>query len=286
MLFIVQVVRYLRGDPSFSLVGAKLPRGILLCGPPGTGKTLLARAVAGEARVPFFSTSASEFVEIFVGRGAARVRALFQEARKVQPSIIFIDELDALGGSRNSGFNEERDQALNQLLTELDGFDKSGKVLVLAATNRPEILDPALVRPGRISRKVEVGIPSEDGRKAILQVHMRGKPIEEDPEALTNFLSRVTQGFSGAGLASLVNDAALLAARRGDRLFLLPFKSLHFLFVCEGYVFKILKGAKELSLADFRDALERGKKDQNLLQEVKGLSNPFQEFLSWSTRVS
>lgn len=184
-------------------------------GPPGTGKTLLARAVAGEAGVPFFSVSASEFVELFVGRGAARFRDLFNVARKSAPSIIFIDELDAVGGKRGRSFNDERDQTLNQLLTEMDGFESDMKVVVIGATNRPEALDPALCRPGRFSRKVLVGEPNEEGRKKILAVHLRGVPLEEDPQLISELVASLTPGFVGADLANIVNEAALLAARRG-----------------------------------------------------------------------
>ncbi|KAL6845844.1 hypothetical protein ACP4OV_024419 [Aristida adscensionis] len=212
---LVEIVSCLHGSLNYKKLGAKLPRGVLLVGPPGTGKTLLARAVAGEAGIPFFSVSASEFVEVFVGRGAARVRDLFKEAKEAAPSIIFIDELDAVGGSRGRSFNDERDQTLNQLLTEMDGFDSDMKVIVMAATNRPKALDAALCRPGRFSRKVVVGIPDLEGRKRILAVHLREIPLEEDPEIISDLVANVTQGLVGADLANIVNEAALLAARRG-----------------------------------------------------------------------
>lgn len=212
---LVEIVSYLRGAINFRKLGAKLPKGILLVGPPGTGKTLLARAVAGEAGVPFFAASASEFVEMFVGRGAARIRDLFNGARKCSPSIIFIDELDAVGGRRGRSFNDERDQTLNQLLTEMDGFESETGVLVIAATNRPEALDPALCRPGRFSRKVFVKEPDLRGREQILAVHMRGVPIEGDLEVVKSMLASITGGFVGADLANVVNEAALLAVREG-----------------------------------------------------------------------
>ncbi|KAI3824109.1 hypothetical protein L1987_05558 [Smallanthus sonchifolius] len=212
---LMEIVLCLKGSINYNKLGAKLPRGVLLVGPPGTGKTLLARAVAGEAGVPFFTVSASEFVEMFVGRGAARIRDLFNVARKNAPSIIFIDELDAVGGKRGRSFNDERDQTLNQLLTEMDGFESDVNVIVIAATNRPEALDPALCRPGRFSRKVFVGEPDENGRRKILAVHLRGIPLEEDTFIICNLVASLTQGFVGADLANIVNEAALLAARRG-----------------------------------------------------------------------
>ncbi|KAL7610545.1 hypothetical protein Lser_V15G12873 [Lactuca serriola] len=212
---LMEIVLCLQGSINYNKLGAKLPRGVLLVGPPGTGKTLLARAVAGEAGVPFFTVSASEFVEMFVGRGAARIRDLFNVARKNSPSIIFIDELDAVGGKRGRSFNDERDQTLNQLLTEMDGFESDVNVIVIAATNRPEALDPALCRPGRFSRKVFVGEPDEIGRRKILSVHLRGIPLEEDSTIICNLVASLTQGFVGADLANIVNEAALLAARRG-----------------------------------------------------------------------
>jgi ATP-dependent Zn protease len=212
---LMEIVSCLQGAINFSKLGAKLPKGVLLVGPPGTGKTLLARAVAGEAGVPFFAASASEFVEMFVGRGAARIRDLFNVASKCAPSIIFIDELDAVGGRRGRGFNDERDQTLNQLLTEMDGFESNTAVLVIAATNRPESLDPALCRPGRFSRRVFVIEPDLNGRRKILAIHLRGIPLEEDPEVICNMVASITSGFVGADLANVVNEAALLAARQG-----------------------------------------------------------------------
>ncbi|EEF36382.1 Cell division protease ftsH, putative [Ricinus communis] len=212
---LMEIVSCMQGAINYQKLGAKIPRGVLLVGPPGTGKTLLARAVAGEAGVPFFSVSASEFVELFVGRGAARIRDLFKVARKSAPSIIFIDELDAVGGKRGRSFNDERDQTLNQLLTEMDGFESDMKVVVIAATNRPEALDQALCRPGRFSRKVLVGEPDEEGREKILSVHLRGVPLEEDTDLICNLVASLTPGFVGADLANIVNEAALLAARRG-----------------------------------------------------------------------
>lgn len=212
---LMEIVLCLQGAINYNKLGARLPRGVLLVGPPGTGKTLLARAVAGEAGVPFFSVSASEFVELFVGRGAARIRELFNVARKCAPSIIFIDELDAVGGRRGRSFNDERDQTLNQLLTEMDGFESDTKVIVIAATNRPEALDQALCRPGRFSRKVLVGEPDEEGRRKILAVHLRDVPLEEDKQLICNLVASLTQGLVGADLANIVNEAALLAARRG-----------------------------------------------------------------------
>ncbi|KAL5080389.1 hypothetical protein RYX36_008810 [Vicia faba] len=213
---LMEVVSCLQGDINYQKVGAKLPRGVLLVGPPGTGKTLLARAVAGEADVPFFTVSASEFVEMFVGRGAARIRDLFSTARKNAPSIIFIDELDAVGGKRGRSFNDERDQTLNQLLTEMDGFESEMRVVVIAATNRPEVLDPALCRPGRFSRKVFVGEPDEEGRRKILAVHLKGVPLEEDANIICQLIATLTAGLVGADLANIVNESALLAARRGS----------------------------------------------------------------------
>jgi cell division protease FtsH len=214
-----EVVDFLRNPDKYQRLGGRIPHGVLLSGLPGTGKTLLARAVAGEAEVPFFSMAASEFVEAIVGVGASRVRDLFTEAKKEAPAIVFIDELDAIGRSRTagvagfSGGNDEREQTLNQILTEMDGFDSSTSVIVIAATNRPEILDPALLRPGRFDRRVAVQPPDRTGRQKILEVHTRGVPLAPDVE-----LSRIaasTPGMVGADLANLVNEAALLAARRG-----------------------------------------------------------------------
>jgi cell division protease FtsH len=191
------------------------PRGVLMVGPPGTGKTLLARAVAGEAGVPFFAITGSGFVELFVGVGASRVRDLFADAKKRAPAIIFIDEIDAIGQRRGAGFatNDEREQTLNQLLAEMDGFDRSTGIVVLAATNRPEILDPALLRPGRFDRNVEIPLPNQKERAAILAVHSRGKPIGNDVDV--DAVARATPGFSGADLANLVNEAAIFAVRGG-----------------------------------------------------------------------
>jgi cell division protease FtsH len=211
-----EVVEFLKHPERFRKMGAKVPRGVLLVGPPGTGKTLLARAVAGESGVPFFSINGSEFIELFVGVGAARVRELFEEAKKVAPAIIFIDEIDAVGRSRGAGLgggHDEREQTLNQLLSEMDGFARNDLTVVLAATNRPDVLDPALLRPGRFDRRVIVDRPELGARKAILAVHTRGKPLSDDVELDT--VARNTPGFSGADLANLVNEAALSATRRG-----------------------------------------------------------------------
>ncbi len=211
-----EIVDFLRDPEGYGSLGARVPKGVLLVGPPGTGKTLLARAVAGEAGVTFFSISGSEFVEMFVGVGAARVRDLFEQARKSAPAIIFIDELDALGRARSSGQiaggHDEREQTLNQLLTELDGFDPSSGIVLLAATNRPEILDPALLRAGRFDRQVLVDKPDKAGRIAILKVHM--KKVRLAPEVDAEKVAALSAGFSGADLANLVNEAALLATRR------------------------------------------------------------------------
>mgnify|MGYP005849279019 CR=1 FL=1 len=210
-----EVVEFLKNPRKFSELGARIPKGVLLFGAPGTGKTLLARAVAGEAGVPFFSISGSDFVEMFVGVGAARVRDLFDQAKKNAPCIVFIDEIDAVGRQRGAGLgggHDEREQTLNQLLVEMDGFNPNDGIIVLAATNRPDILDPALLRPGRFDRQVVVDMPDINGRKAILKVHARGKPLAEDVDL--DVLARRTPGFSGADLANLVNEAALLAARQ------------------------------------------------------------------------
>jgi cell division protease FtsH len=212
---LIEIVDFLRAPADYGKLGARMPKGVLLVGPPGTGKTLLARAVAGEAEVPFFSISGSEFVEMFVGVGAARVRDLFEQAGKSAPAIIFIDELDALGRARGSGIyggNDEREQTLNQLLVELDGFDQTSGLVLLAATNRPEILDPALLRAGRFDRQVLVDRPDKLGRIAILKVHMKKVTVSIDVEV--EKVAELTTGFSGADLANLVNEAALLATRR------------------------------------------------------------------------
>ena len=206
---------FLADSDKFRAMGAKIPKGVLLFGPPGTGKTLLAKAVAGEAGRPFFSISGSDFVEMFVGVGASRVRDLFEQAKQNSPAIIFIDEIDAVGRHRGAGLgggHDEREQTLNQLLVELDGFDTNTGVIVIAATNRPDILDPALLRPGRFDRQIVIDSPDIKGRKAILEVHARGKPLE--PEIDLEVLARRTPGFTGADLANLINEAALLAARR------------------------------------------------------------------------
>jgi cell division protease FtsH len=212
-----EVVAFLRDPKSFGRLGARIPKGVLLIGPPGTGKTLLARAVAGEAGVPFFSISGSEFVEMFVGVGAARVRNLFEQARRAAPCIIFIDELDALGRSRVPGAfggYDEKEQTLNQLLAELDGFDPSTGVILLAATNRPEVLDPALLRPGRFDRQVLVDRPDRSGRREILKVHVAKV---QPPNVDLDQIAGLTPGFTGADLANLVNEAAIVATRRkGD----------------------------------------------------------------------
>jgi cell division protease FtsH len=213
-----EVVEFLKYPERFQALGARIPKGVLLFGPPGTGKTLLARAVAGEAGVPFFSISGSEFVEMFVGVGASRVRDLFDQAKRHAPCIIFIDEIDAVGRHRGAGLgggHDEREQTLNQILVEMDGFDTNTNVIVIAATNRPDILDPALLRPGRFDRRVTIDNPDIRGRTAILDVHSKGKPIEKDVDMQE--ISRQTPGFSGADLANLVNEAALLAARRNKK---------------------------------------------------------------------
>jgi cell division protease FtsH len=241
---LTEVVDFLRNPAKYHQLGARLPRGVLLIGPPGTGKTLTARAVAGEAGVPFYSISASEFVEMFVGVGASRVRDLFEKAKASAPAIIFIDELDAVGRQRFAGLggsNDEREQTLNQLLVEMDGFDTNQEVIVMAATNRPDVLDPALLRPGRFDRQVTVGLPDRKGREAILVIHSRGIPIAKEVDLAA--IARATTGFSGADLSNLVNEAALTAARRNR---------------------------KEILNADFDEAL-----DKVLLGTVRsGLANP------------
>ncbi len=210
-----EVVEFLREPQKFIALGARIPKGVLLVGPPGTGKTLLAKAVSGEAGVPFFSISGSEFVEMFVGVGASRVRDLFEQAKRHSPCIIFVDEIDAVGRQRGAGLggsHDEREQTLNQMLVEMDGFDTDTNVIIMAATNRPDILDPALLRPGRFDRRVVLDRPDVRGREAILKVHTRGKPI--DPHVDLSLLARATPGFVGADIENLVNEAAILAARR------------------------------------------------------------------------
>jgi cell division protease FtsH len=214
-----ELVEFLRDPGKFQRLGGKIPRGVLMVGPPGTGKTLIARAIAGEAKVPFFTISGSDFVEMFVGVGASRVRDMFDQAKKSSPCIIFIDEIDAVGRHRGAGLgggHDEREQTLNQLLVEMDGFEGGEGVIVIAATNRPDVLDPALLRPGRFDRQVTVGLPDIKGREQILKVHMRKVPLGDDVEAAV--LARGTPGFSGADLANLVNEAALFAARGNRRL--------------------------------------------------------------------
>ena len=215
---LAEIVEFLKRPQQFNALGAKIPKGVLLVGPPGTGKTLLAKAVAGEAHVPFFSISGSDFVEMFVGVGASRVRDLFDTAKKNSPAIVFIDEIDAVGRQRGAGLgggNDEREQTLNQLLVELDGFGANEGVIVIAATNRRDVLDPALLRPGRFDREVYVGYPDVDGREAILKVHAKNKPLAPDVDLRT--IAQTTTGFVGADLANLVNEAALLAAKRGKK---------------------------------------------------------------------
>ena len=213
-----EVVEFLKYPEKFAALGARIPRGVLLLGPPGTGKTLLSRAVAGEAGVPFFSISGSEFVEMFVGVGASRVRDLFEQAKRNAPCIVFVDEIDAVGRMRGSGLggsHDEREQTLNQILVEMDGFDTNTNVIVLAATNRPDILDPALLRPGRFDRQVILDRPDIRGREAILQVHSKGKPLEDEVDLMV--IAKQTPGFTGADLANLVNEGAILAARRNKK---------------------------------------------------------------------
>ena len=213
-----EIVEFLRSPQKFQALGGRIPRGVLLVGPPGTGKTLLAKAIAGEARVPFYSISGSEFVEMFVGVGAARVRDLFEQAKRNAPCLIFIDEIDAVGRHRGAGLgggHDEREQTLNQILAEMDGFDTNANVIVLAATNRPDILDPALIRPGRFDRHIVIDLPDIKGRKAILEVHAKGKPLAKEVDLET--LAKETPWFSGADLANLINEAAILAARRNRK---------------------------------------------------------------------
>src|SRR5690348_6617279 len=213
-----ELVEFLRDPAKFQTLGGRIPRGVLMVGQPGTGKTLLAKAIAGEAKVPFFTISGSDFVEMFVGVGASRVRDMFEQAKKHAPCIIFIDEIDAVGRHRSAGLgggNDEREQTLNQLLVEMDGFEANEGVILIAATNRPDVLDPALLRPGRFDRQVVVPNPDVVGREKILKVHMRKVPLASDVDA--KIIARGTPGFSGADLANLVNEAALMAARRGKR---------------------------------------------------------------------
>ena len=214
-----ELVEFLRDPGKFQRLGGHIPRGVLMVGQPGTGKTLLAKAVAGEAKVPFFTISGSDFVEMFVGVGASRVRDMFEQAKKHAPCIIFIDEIDAVGRHRGSGMgggHDEREQTLNQLLVEMDGFEPNDGIIVIAATNRPDVLDPALLRPGRFDRQVVVGLPDIRGREQILKVHMRKVPLGEDVNP--SLIARGTPGFSGADLANLVNEASLFAARSNKRL--------------------------------------------------------------------
>ncbi|MCH8050364.1 ATP-dependent zinc metalloprotease FtsH [Patescibacteria group bacterium] len=215
---LLEIVDFLKSPKKFLDIGARIPKGIILMGAPGTGKTLLARAVAGEANVPFFTISGSEFVEMFVGVGASRVRDLFKTAKKTSPAIIFIDEIDAVGRVRGTGVgggNDEREQTLNQILVEMDGFEQNEKVIVIAATNRPDVLDPALLRPGRFDRRVTIDLPDRKDREAILEVHARKKPFTEDVKLIV--IAERTPGFSGADLASIMNEGAILAAREGRK---------------------------------------------------------------------
>jgi cell division protease FtsH len=228
---LLEIVDFLKNPQKYHRIGAEIPKGVLLVGPPGTGKTLLARAVAGEAGVPFMTVSASEFMEMFVGVGASRVRSLFDEARKSSPSIIFIDEIDSIGRRRGAGIgggHDEREQTLNQILSEMDGFEKDTSVIVVAATNRPDVLDPALLRPGRFDRQVTIGLPTQSERKDILAVHVRNKPIADD--VALERMAEATPMFSGADLENLTNEAALIAARTGKQI---------------------------ISLVDFNEALDR-----------------------------
>jgi cell division protease FtsH len=220
---LVEIVEYLKNPNSFAEIGARIPKGVLLVGPPGTGKTLLAKAVAGESGVQFLSISGSDFVELYVGIGASRVRDLFEQAKKVAPAIIFIDEIDAVGRQRGAGMgggHDEREQTLNQLLVEMDGFGNTSGIIIIAATNRPDILDSALLRPGRFDRQVYVGLPDIKGREAILKVHSKGKPLAEDVNL--NSLAKGTPGFTGADLENLLNEGALLAARAKRRFITMP----------------------------------------------------------------
>src|SRR5512138_98235 len=215
---LAEIVEFLKEPQKFIQLGARIPKGVLLVGPPGTGKTLIAKAVSGEAGVPFFSISGSEFVEMFVGVGASRVRDLFDQAKRHSPCIVFVDEIDAVGRQRGAGLggsHDEREQTLNQMLVEMDGFDTDTNIIIMAATNRPDILDPALLRPGRFDRRVVLDRPDVRGREAILKVHVRGKPLSND--VLLDVLAKATPGFVGADLENTVNEAALLAARRSKK---------------------------------------------------------------------
>ena len=236
-----ELVEFLREPDKFQKLGGKIPRGVLMVGQPGTGKTLLAKAIAGEAKVPFFSISGSDFVEMFVGVGASRVRDMFEQAKKQAPCIIFIDEIDAVGRHRGAGLgggHDEREQTLNQLLVEMDGFEVNDGVIVVAATNRPDVLDPALLRPGRFDRQVVVGLPDIRGREQILKVHMRKVPVDDNVRA--SIIARGTPGFSGADLANLVNEAALFSARASKRLVIME--------ECEQAKDNIMMGAERKSM--------------------------------------
>src|SRR5690554_2573071 len=214
-----EIVEFLKEPEKFVNFGARIPKGVLLVGHPGTGKTLLAKAVSGEAGVPFFSIAGSEFVEMFVGVGASRVRDLFEQAKRHSPCIIFVDEIDAVGRQRGAGLggsHDEREQTLNQILVEMDGFDTDTHIIILAATNRPDILDPALMRPGRFDRRVVIDRPDVRGREAIFRVHMRGKPVNSDVKV--NVLAKATPGFVGADIENTVNEAAILAARQNKKI--------------------------------------------------------------------
>ena len=252
-----EIVEFLKDPQKFQRLGGKIPKGVLLVGPPGTGKTLLARAIAGEANVPFFTISGSDFVEMFVGVGASRVRDMFEQGKKNAPCIIFIDEIDAVGRHRGAGLgggNDEREQTLNQMLVEMDGFESNEGVILIAATNRPDVLDPALLRPGRFDRQVVVPNPDVNGREKILRVHMRKVPLASDVDP--KVIARGTPGFSGADLANLVNEAALLAARLGKRVVAM--------FEFEHAKDKVMMGAERRSLVMSRgreahDRLSRGR---------------------------
>src|SRR6202040_3303512 len=236
-----EIVEFLRDPGKYQRLGGRIPRGVLLVGPPGPGKTLIARAVAGEANVPFFTISGSDFVEMFVGVGASRVRDMFEQAKKNAPCIIFIDEIDAVGRHRGAGLgggNDEREQTLNQLLVEMDGFDPNPGVILIAATNRPDVLDPALLRPGRFDRQIVVDRADVRGRQAILAVHSKNKPLSKEVSLET--LARRTPGFSGADLENLLNEAALLAARRN--------KSVIEMAECEEAIDRVLVGPERKSL--------------------------------------